>query len=224
MFSITGHVLFDGQLSAVVGSGYTGTVNVYESGIKTQSNVTVTGTVTSRSLITGTFGITGTGVASGGFSLTFDAAYNTAATVARLRGASQTDWDGDLLTTFSLVDDTTNKDRVTATSSSGSDTITALTINNSSTAIKGCFFEGVYSTAAVNVYAVTQDLLSSETFNVDNCDLPLDNEGVLYTQYTGFASVLSESATDSDLLYAITNGDYAVFGLVVKQIPIVAKF
>ena len=63
IFSIAEHILFDGAITDITLSDYTATVNLYEAGVMTQGNISVTGSVTSQSSISGT--LNGTGVGSG---------------------------------------------------------------------------------------------------------------------------------------------------------------
>ncbi len=89
IFSASGHLLFDGQIATISSDDYTATVDVYEDGVLTQSDVAVTGIVSTQSQINGT--ISGTGNANGTFTLMFDALYSRAATAERIEAVGHID-------------------------------------------------------------------------------------------------------------------------------------
>ena len=209
MFSVAGHILYDGQISSITSDDYTATVDVYESGVKTQSGVVITGKVTSQAQITGT--VAGTGSYSGTFTLTFDTAYKTAVPLPTTANNLPDEWDGDLVSEFSRLDDTIRKDNVFLSDDGTNKTIVGTVQSDAS---DSCGFEGVVvPDTNVNIYSFTVQM-PSLGFNAANCSLmSLDSD------YTGFASVLSEAATNNELLMAFTDGNQSVFGLLTLQLP-----
>jgi hypothetical protein len=208
MFSVAGHILYDGQITTITSDDYTATVDVYELGVKTQTAISVTGKVTSQSQITGT--IAGTGSHSGTFTLTFDPAYNTA--VPLPTDLSQpNEWEGDLISEFSRVGDAFFVDNVFIFDDGTNKTVGG-TLEGDASDI--CAFEGaVVPDTNVNIYSYTVQM-PSLGFNATHCFLM-----TLDSDYTGFAAVLSETATNNELLMAFTDGNQSVFGLLTLQLP-----
>ncbi len=210
MFSVNGHILYDGQINTITSDDYTATVDVYEVGVKTQSGVSVTGKVTSQSQITGT--IAGTGTYSGSFTLTFDPAYNTAVPLPTISNNLPDEWDGDLISELSLVGDVGVADNGVFFDDGTNKTIGGTVQSDVG---QDCEFEGVViPDVNKNIYVYTLQFPSSSPFNSAKCSLmPLDSD------YTGFASVLSETSIENELLMAFTDGNQSVFGLLTLQLP-----
>ena len=208
IFSVAGHLLFDGTVTDITEDEFTATVDVYEDGVLTQPNVAVTGMVTSQSQITGT--ISGTGNASGTFTLTFDMAYNDGASIARIQDQPD-DWQvGQLLSIFSFANDPVD-DAIAVDDIGGNTTVFSDVSDTNST--QECLLSGglTIPDSNINIYQLTQNIPSSETVNVTKCvDLMVDDT----KQYTGFAAVLSESSTDKEILIAVSDGVNSVFGLL----------
>jgi len=208
VFSVSGHLLFDGQITGITGDDYTATVDVYEAGLKTQSTVAVTGKVTSESQITGT--ITGTGDASGTFTLTFDTAYNTPATEA-IAIIHPDDWEGDLLSQFSFAGETpTPFDNTDMYDNTGSIGI-AGSIKDSNN-VQICEYLGTVTIpdSTINIYSFNLSAPNS-AFNQANC-----TDFTFGQNFTGLNSVLSETGTQKDLIIAFTDGTQAVFGVLTQ--------
>ena len=205
IFSLSGNLLFDGQITNITVDDYTATFDVYDAGAIAQSGVSVTGKVTTASQITGT--LNGTGVASGTFTLVFDSTYNTGASNSRIIPPINSDWGTNLLTTFSLASDTNFQDNLGMIDTGGALSVNGPIANDAATT--GCSLEGPMAIPDSNLdlYTVENDFPSSLSPNSTIC--PFVDPAV---KFTGFAAVLSESAPDNDLLYAVTNGDYAIFG------------
>lgn len=204
-FSIAEHILFDGQVDSISGSDFTATVDLYEAGERTQGDISVTGSVTSQSSITGTLG--GTDVGSGDFTLTFDLAYGDGATIEKIRD-KPSNWEGHILSTYSFLNDSEiNWD---AFDVFNVDELVGSVLDSDSVDI--CSYLGSISIPnnSSNLYIVEFDIPSGFGVNDGQCDLPLDP----VIKYSGFASVLSESSAENDLLFASTNGSFAIFGLL----------
>ncbi len=209
MFSVNGHILYDGQITSITSDDYTATVDVYEVGVKTQTAISVTGKVTSQSQITGT--IAGTGSYSGTFTLTYDMAYETASSIAKITD-QPLDWVGKLLSVDSSLGDTLNDiidvfSGTASTSLIGVDAVKDIDL--------GCSLLGSITVpdSGVNIYSTSLNVPSSIPFNSRCTSLTLDSSIL----FTGFISVLSESGIDKEALFAVTDGTNSVFGLLVQQ-------
>jgi len=185
-------------------------VDVYELGVKTQSGVIITGKVTSQAQITGT--VAGTESYSGTFTLTFDKAYKTAVPLPTTANNLPDEWDGDLISEFSLLSDSIRKDNGFLFDDGANKTIGGTVQSDGG---ERCGFGGVVvPDTNVNIYSYTVQMPSTSGFNAANCSLmSLDSD------YTGFASVLSEAATNNELLMAFTDGNRSVFGLLTIRLP-----
>jgi len=205
-FSISSHILFDGQITNITGDDFTATVDLYETGEMTQADIAVTGKVTSQSQITGT--LAGTGVGNGTFTLVYDAAYNTAATLARI--TKPVDWEGNWLTTFSFNTDVDPDDF----DMFDTDSFTMKAFDTSSSVTDICLFVGdvTIPDSTINIYMTLSDIPAGGS-NDTTCT-SLDVAPLV--KYTGFSAVLSESNTDNDLLFAHTNGTNSVFGILTQ--------
>lgn len=195
MFSVAGHLLFDGQVGTITGDDYTATVDVYEAGVKTQSAVAVTGKVTSQSQITGT--IAGTGNASGTFTLTFDTLYSRGATFARI-DTDLSQFIGNIYNSVPGVG-TNNFDFSSATTYD----FQAFTFPSSDR----CNSSGTYTMESdINIYSLNETITQADPDPACTMsETPV---------YTGFASVIDGSSTDDTLLYAVSNGTNAQFAIL----------
>ena len=210
MFSVAGHILYDGQITSITSDDYTATVDVYELGVKTQSGVVITGKVTSQAQITGT--VAGTGSYSGTFTLTFDTAYKTAVPLPTTANNLPDEWDGDLVSEFSRVGEAV-KDNAVLLDDGTNKTIGGTVLNDTG---DSCEFEGIVTPALnKNIYIYTLQFPSSSVFNIASCKNKLTED----SDFTGFAAVLSETATNNELLMAFTSGNQSVFGLLTLQLP-----
>lgn len=210
IFSVDGRIMFDGSVDSVSEDQLTATVDVYVDGEISQTDVAVTATVNEQSQIVGT--ISGTGVADGTFTLLYDSAYEVGATQERITDIDEDyDYRGDLVASFSLAGESVLDGFQT---SFGTFDVFPWVANGDGSV--ACFFEGVFSipNSNVNIYSFEVDLSSSISLNVSKCtEMTLDPADL----YTGFGSVLSESGTDNDALFAVSNGEFAVFGILEKD-------
>lgn len=194
VFSVAGNLLFDGQMGTITGDDYTATVDVYETGVKTQSGVAVTGKVTSQSQITGT--IAGTGNASGTFTLTFDTLYSKAATFDRV-DTSSSKFIGSVYNTVPSAA-TNNFDFFSSTNYD----LTAFTSSSNRCRIAASYL----TDSSINIYQLTETLTQTDP----GCTMSTT------PVYTGFASVVDGTTTDDTLLYATSNGTNAHFAILTK--------
>ena len=205
IFSISENLLFDGHITNITADDYTATFDVYETGAKTQSGVSVTGKVTTDSQITGT--LNGTGAASGTFTLVFDSTYNTGATNSKIMKTGG-DWGTHLLSTFSSLSDSID-DGIGFDDSSGPLTASGAFVDDVGT--DACSFEGPLAIPDSNLDLYTVENVTPSSLNPGS---PFNCPFVDAVKFTGFAAVLSESLTDNDLLYAVTNGQNSFFGIL----------
>ena len=197
MFSIDEHILVDGQISSINGSDFNATVDLYETGEMTQPNISVSGTVTSQSSISGT--LNGTGVGSGNFNLTFDLLYNRGATTTRISAPIGNGWTG-LVNMFTAGLATNNFE------TANSDTTYNFESTNSSSIT--CSHNGTIaiSDSTVNIYSLQESISDAVS-----CDGSL-----IATDYSGFAAVVDGVGTDDTLLYAVTNATHSVFAVLSR--------
>lgn len=196
IFSVDGHLLFDGSIDSITSDDYTATVDIYETGVKTQADVSVSGRVVSESSITGT--LNGAGIASGTFTLTFDPLYNRGATFDRVDTATG-EWAGDVYMS--------EPDMATNNFDFFSPTYYDASIQKSGPVL--CSHAGTHSIpdSTKNIY-----LLTDETIPVGlNCP-----PNLMVGTYTGFVSVVDGASVDDTALYAVTNGEYAHFAVMTK--------
>ncbi len=201
IFSASGHLLFDGQIATISSDDYTATVDVYEDGVLTQSDVAVTGIVSTQSQINGT--ISGTGNANGTFTLMFDALYSRAATAERIDtdaplngvqydkfgglvyssmpGVGTDNFNVDALSIYFLISFTSSKDQ--------------------------CKSNGTYNINDVNIYPL-DEVISHLGIN---CIIPIT------PNYTGFASLVDGTVEDDTLIYAVANGTNAQFAILTRE-------
>lgn len=201
MFSVQGHILFEGQITTINSDEFTATIDVYETGVKTQSDVAVTGNVMTESSITGT--IAGTGNASGIFTLTFDPLYSRGATFERVDTTQPNtsiplSFVGNVMSTMvSAETNNFNFDQVN--------------VYDMLARIPGpirCRSNGSYTIpdANINIYALNEEIVKADP----GCTMS-DTPG-----YTGFAAAIDGISTDDTLLYAVTNGTNAQFAILSK--------
>ena len=202
-FSETGtpHVLYDGTITSITKNNYTATVNVYEDGVKTQTDVAVTGNVLTADNISGTIGVEGdVGNHNGTFSLTFNTKYNEGATILRItQNIDGHEYTGN---TYGTVNFPTTGIFV--------DTLQYAIQSTDGTV---CGFLENYSIpdSTVNIYAINNIEILDQGGNT--C---LDTyEGI---GYSGLVSLVDDSVdgVDSRILIAYTNGTNSVFGFLLK--------
>ena len=199
MFSPSTNLLYDINLGNVAVTDFTGatgsTVDVYENGVKTPDVVTVTGT-TNESQIEGTFvgGTSASAVVT--FNLLFDTQNNRGATLGRIEGVALTRWAGNF---FGIDVDTGRfSSDVSGQYSSVDDTV------------ERCVASGtlVIPNSNLNIYQLSHDVNSQ--VGVGTCGATeYESAG-----HTGFASVIDDITTDDGLVYAFTNGTFALFAVM----------
>jgi len=179
-------ILYDGTITDITGTAFTGTVNIYEDGVLLAGTTTVAGTITTASSITGTF--TGSGAGNGTFSLTYSL-HNTASDASRLVN----EWDGTIngVSDATLLD-ITNVGAMTllADYSSIIPVLAGCTLNPTSTALP---------ISNVNVYALTITLSTCTNSAVDG-------------DYTGFAT--TTTVANDELIIAYSNASFSASGIL----------
>ena len=195
------HVLYDGTITSVTNDDYTATVNVYENGVKTQSDVAVTGKVVTANSITGTIGTANTaGNHNGSFSLTYDSIYERGATAARIEADGPNAADGIVSGTLSLTAGYIFRE------------VDSRMILNATSGITLC--------TVVDVYAIPDSTKNVYTFNNVSITDPTVNCPDSYegTGYSGLISVIDDGVggTDNRMAIAYSNGTNSVFGLLNK--------
>lgn len=202
VFSVSAHLLIDGAMTAPTGDSYTATADVYESGVKTQTGISVTGTVTTESSLSLT--LAGAGLGSGTIDLLFDPLYGRGATNARIE---LRDGTGSILMSF-LGMETTNFDAFFP-GDVASYNFSSVRISPS---VDVCRHNGDYiiPDASINIYT-----LQDEISITSGCAT------TSYTGYTGFAAVIDGTNADDTILYAVTNGTNSVFAIITKPLAVV---
>jgi len=201
LFSVGAKLLIDGQIDTITLDDFTATVDIYEAGVKTETGVSVTGKVRTRSKITGT--LSGSGAGSGTFSLLYDRLYTRGASYARVdtkdpnsvlpksfKGAVISSNPGVGTNNFDFPEP--NKyDMIFFTSSSDR-----------------CKVFGSYSIpdSSINIYMLNEVLSQLDT----GCTIPET------PNYTGFAAAVDGTSTDDTLLYAVTNGTNSQFAILTR--------
>ena len=197
VFSATGHLLIDGVIDSISSDSYSATVDIYEVGVKTQTGVSVSGNVLTQSSISGT--LSGSGIATGAFSLTFDPDYSRGATDDRIGiSVNPALFEGDFYN--SMIGATTSNFESFAPQ-----------FYDYSTRVPGpirCGSEGSYviPDASVNLYVLQQT------------DRKIDPECTMsiVPDYTGFAAVVDGLAVDDTLVYGVSNGTNAQFAVLTR--------
>lgn len=197
IFNVSENVVYDGTITNVTLSDMTATADVYDAGVRTQTGVNVTATITTESQIQ-SFTISGTGKGSATFDLTYDSAYKSVtATKARINSEAPNEWTGNV---YNLIatQTTTNLEQF----DTGTPTYDFTT---GSTGVN-CGYEGDFTHPTdVNVYPtiMTRVTTSDTACTVDTS-----------ASYSGLASVLTTTNTDDTLWYVVTNGVHSVVALL----------
>ena len=194
LFSKTGqqNVLYDIALGNVTGTTYEeGVAKVYVDGIN-PIVIAVSG-ITDETKISGT--LNGQGLAQGQFEVTYIEKANEPATFERIDTVTSGDrWYGDLYGVELAYGQflATALDRYAAYKASGAN---------------DCAYEGVPVFKEEGIIILNHDVRSQEF--VDPC---------LYEDagYTGYASVINDSAGDKVLVYAFSNESYAQFSVMTQ--------
>ena len=196
-FSVKANLLIDGTIDSVTEDAFVATVNVYKDGVLAQPSVNVTGMATNGSQVSGT--LNGTGVGSGDFTVTFDPLYNRGATNARINSQSS-NYEGPMSMQVSGM----NVENFEVLSDNS---YTAGPVSLVPTAIS-CILRGDLSIpdSIINIYTLVEIV-------EDNLNCPTE---LISTNYTGFFAVVDGVAEDDTLLYASTNGEHAMFAVLIQ--------
>jgi len=192
VFSPVSNDLYDITLTTLV-TDFTGSVDVYNNGTLVQAGtVTITGT-TNESQIQGTFA-NGSGIAVGSFDILFDTSNNRGATLDRVSTVIAPVWTGSL---FGIDEDTGRF------ASNVSGQYDGIDDTGERCGISGTF---VLPDPGLNIYQLSHDVVDS---TIGTCATEYES-----TDHTGFASVIDNITTDDGLVYAFTNGTFALFAVM----------
>lgn len=199
LFSIDGHILYEGTINSITLKDYSATVSVYKDGVFEENNISVSGTITTESTFTGTLAGGNHAYSEGNFSVNYDAIYKNVPTFARIEGANFTGTGystTDLNTNFGFRE--TNENLVGFLSEPGSDPKCTYTSPNSSLTIPTSD-RNIYNTSSVSI--------------LENLNCPIISSG-----YSGIATLLNNSVntTDDKVFVAITNGTNSVFAIATR--------
>jgi hypothetical protein len=192
IFSVSAHILLDGTMTAPVKNDFTATADVYENGVKTQTGISITGQVTTKSSFAAT--LSGTGLASGTIDLLYDPLYTVGATFARIEATGFNTWSN--APSYSVNDTILRL---------GFDSLGIYSGGNSQN--PSCSYDNGVTTIPsnqINIYQLTNDITES-----NSC-------AIIGNGYTGFGSVIDTNSTDDTFLYAVTNGINSVFAILTK--------
>jgi hypothetical protein len=199
IFSVAGHLLIDGTIGTISSDDFTATVDIYENGAKTQTGVSISGIVLTESSISGT--LSGSGIASGGFTLIFDPLYNRGATFARVFTsiAPSIPFVGAFKST--MVGATTNNFEFPQDN-----------LYDFSARVTGpirCSSEGDFMIpdSEVNIYVLNEVLTKTDDPGCTMSDSP---------NYSGFAAAVDGVSVDDTIVYATTNGTNAQFAELIR--------
>lgn len=194
MLSMTHGLLYDGTMT-ITGNDFTADVTVYTNG-KDPISATMTGTITEGSQITGGT-LTGSGVGSGTFSLTYADSNNQLADVARVdNDGANASWAYDIynVSAFSGLDFTVAQPTTLS--------------DNSNPPAEGTFNACVISNGSIS--PVSDTAIYSISLDFGSCvDFPQVNTANTGT-YTGMS--VSQTVADTTLVVAFSNGTYAIIG------------
>jgi len=201
LFSINGHILYEGSINSITLKEYSATVSVYRNGVNVDNNVSVSGTVTTESIFTGTLAGGTNAYSMGSFSVNYDAIYKNVPTFARINGSS-TVFTG---TAYSTSDLNANYDFASV----GRRLVVQTVLSD-----PGCAYFGSTNTLTIptvdrNIYEMTN---MSIIDNTANCPLTLAGG------YSGMATLLNNSVntTDDKVFVAMTNGTNSVFAISTR--------
>ena len=197
LFSINGHILYEGTINSITLKDYSATVSVYRNGVNVDDNVSVTGKVTSESTFDGNLAGGNDAYSTGSFSVSYDAIYKNVPSFARI---DQGDFNGvaystiDLSTFFSIRNTTFNLIAVVTTA----DPKCVYTSQQDTTTIP---------TADKNIYQISMVKI------VDDTNCPIISSG-----YDGMATLINKSVntTDDRIFLALTNGINSVFAIAER--------
>ena len=196
IFSASQNVVYDGTISKITLKDMAATTDVYIDGVKAQSGVAVTGTVTTDSQIQ-TFTVSGTGKGSATIEFTYKSQYKSSvANDARIDARSPNQWKGNLYS--SMVTQVVNNIAVFDTGQPDHE------YDGNSAGVQ-CGYEGDFTRpATVNVYPTVM-------VRVTNADTACTVDTA--TSYSGLSTVVTVATTDDTLWYVLTNGTQSVFGV-----------
>ncbi len=187
MMSTAEGLLYDGTITSINGDDFTADFTIYTDGDNPIA-ATASGTITEGSSITGT--LTGSGVGSGTFTLTYAMSNNQAADLVRIKDRL---WDGQGAGpdyAFGI-----NAQGVLASRFAASSDVPIF---------NGCEINGaVAPISGTSLYEVAATLTSCDEPAVDN------------TNYTGFAVSRTDSVADDTLVLVLSNGTYSPNGELI---------
>lgn len=197
-FDIASNVLYDGTITSITLTAFTGTAVVYNDGVMVDSNVAVSGTITSRSSIDMTLAASGNFV-GGSIKGLFSSEYDKGATNARILSDTtpgNPEFKGAVI--MAIPGMTTGNFEVASDNNYNFSSVKTGPTTSCS------HIGSVVLATNVNIYTLSEEITS--TFN---CTISLTN-------YTGFASVVDGAGTDTRLWYVVTNGTDSIFAILDK--------
>lgn len=214
VLSVGGHFLIDGTFTSITpgssladeSSDFIATADVYKDGVLRNNNIEIHGHILNQSYIGGT--LVGAG---GSFLLDFDLLYNRVSNIQRVdTNTHLSTWNGKVIMSSSIIDIRTDD----FTSVLGEYSFHT----NRDTARLRCLHQGVITpTGENNVYTVT-----AQVSVVDFCDSydatynGGEPTGLISDSYTGFVSIIDKVTADDTMIYAVTNGSHAIYGVLQK--------
>ncbi len=202
MFNTDENVLYDINLDTVTLTTYSASAQVYVNGdiagTSSRKDVSLTGS-TDEANISGSFSGS-TGFGEGSFTLSYDDNNNTGATLARIETLGLNQWSGNLYSVDTVI------------GSFGFDASGEWGGGNNNVPV--CIFGGdeamtiggstTIPSSSVNIFQI-----SNHVFDSVNCNY-------VGNGYTGLGSVIDVAGTDDGLVFAETNGTYAVFSVMTR--------
>lgn len=206
-FDVATNVLYEGNITSITLTNFTGTAIVYNDGVMVDNNVAVSGTITSRSSIDMTLAASGDFV-GGSIKGLFSSEYDKGATNARAIVLRGNVWQSSLAGTLKMVDTDMRTLNFEVFASNFYDFVGS-TVNGSTR----CDFLGNLTINNTNnIYILLDETVELATINPPPC-------GASFTpKYKGFASVLADNAQGqgTEMWYAITNGLHSVFMILTR--------
>ena len=191
MMSAANELLYDGSITSINGNDFTATFTIYDDGAN-PINATVSGMITQGSSITGT--LSGSGVGSGTFSLTYATTNNEVASLSKIENTTNFSWGamiGGATATAAfefiidaaggMVDDENNVQGLfhacQITSGFGASTISPI--------------------AGTNIYEINAELVGCSPNTSVNME------------YIGLATTRTQTNADDTLVFMMTSGDHS---------------
>lgn len=205
-FDIGTNVLYDGVITSITLTAFTGTAVVYHDGVMVDDAVTVSGSVTSRSTISMTLAANGNfaGGTIEGLFIKPPSIYDIAATNSRSIGSNVFNWDSPI-GSIKMVDPNMFTSNFSV---SNDDTYSYITDSLNPSA--RCDHEGTLTSgSAKNIYVISNEVV---TIPVGPCTLTTAKN------YTGFASIVADDGAGkgTEMWYATTNGTNSIFMILTR--------